>query len=923
MVNLFLGLSAIFGLSFLTAYSGAQLKKPLKALNLRSFFHVISYGQSQCRHKNYSFFNFYPTVNFVPVTNPLPPLSSLATTLSSSTIVSFFHKMAPNKQVDTSLRAPKRIYTATALEHWFQQLTNPWEPQFTPEELKKGRIFYRRGQIREIELGKTDAIIQGKLQQDLDGYAVIEWRKGTHLQTRSSTKDTFSGRALTVAGLYEIEELVAEEANTIKAPEPHKPLSEKTPEKVPHKIPHLPSPLQLFFFTEKNHLFFTISIEGKKITSHKKFTIKEREPLIQVANFAKRAGFHLQAKDGSYCMEASTRIVSFFEREYPQWKKHFALKMDNSAKSLTKGIQKVQLVAKAKSVKENCPTEGWQLEWELFLKGHPLSKKEREQILLHPNQLTLLPKQGLVQIEPKKVALIKDWQHDRPFKDASNSLPPYMLFSLFERAEVLLTPDLDAWRNRLLQENTEEKTLEPPCLRPYQRQGVQWLQHLCSNGCHALLADEMGLGKTLQLLSLLHTNPISDKPSLVVCPASVIPVWNTEIRRFFPETKVAILKKDYHFKTDTRPDVLWLSSYSQLRRHKTLLEEVSFGYSILDEAQFIKNPEAKVTQACLNIQAKCRIALTGTPLENRYLDLWTLFRFLMPGLLSSRKKFEERMQNAKATEKLRKQIAPFVLRRLKKEVAKELPEKVEMELACPLTELQQKQYHRFVEEAIHTFGEKFQRVTSQNKMSFLSLLMRLRQVCCDPALLPSVDADLNQSGKLNVLADKLSSLLANQHKAVIFSQFVTLLARVKKLLEERFPQIPIYELTGKTLDRKKPVAEFQKGKNPSIILVSLRAGGTGITLHCGEYVFLLDPWWNPAVEQQAIDRVHRIGQNRTVFIYHMIAKGTIEERIQRMKADKLRLSDQIVGKLQDISLFRHYFRSLSELIALLPEENTD
>jgi len=303
----------------------------------------------------------------------------------------------------------------------------------------------------------------------------------------------------------------------------------------------------------------------------------------------------------------------------------------------------------------------------------------------------------------------------------------------------------------------------------------------------------------------------------------------------------------------------------------------------------------------------------------------------MPGLLGVRRHFEGSLDihaMEALGERIRTQIAPFVLRRTKKDVASELPPKVEVDLMCPMTDLQREEYERLSKEGLQSLGTNINEAVQQRSMGFLTLLTRLRQVSCDPDLLPwcKGKTDLSQSGKLNALAEKLAEVLASGHKVVIFSQFVTLLNRVRTLLSERFAQIPLFELTGQTLDRAVPVTAFQKTQGPACILVSLRAGGTGITLHAADYVFLLDPWWNPAVEDQAVDRVHRIGQDRTVFVYRMIAVGGIEERIQQLKAKKRSQFDRVVGKLIDVSDFGNYFKSLNELIELIPnigEANAD
>jgi SNF2 family DNA or RNA helicase len=355
-----------------------------------------------------------------------------------------------------------------------------------------------------------------------------------------------------------------------------------------------------------------------------------------------------------------------------------------------------------------------------------------------------------------------------------------------------------------------------------------------------------------------------------------------------------------------------------LRRQRPLLDVVEFGYAVLDEAQFIKNPDAKVAQACYSIRAHHRIALTGTPLENRQLDLWSNFHFLMPGLLGRRESFERHVTDngERATRELRTLIGPFLLRRTKQDVATELPPKTLAVLPCPLTDAQRVEYARICEEGLRRLGEDLRNALKERSFGVFALLTRLRQVCCDPSLLPWVPENPGQSGKINALCDIVGDLFAAGHKVVVFSQFVSLLRRVDAALQAAYPQVPRYAITGATPDRTRPVVEFQGGSGAAAMLVSLKAAGTGITLHAADYVFLLDPWWNPAVEEQAIDRVHRIGQTRNVFVYRLIAPGTIEERIQVLQAGKRELFRQVVdGIPAGLDLVEH-FHSLTSLIRL-------
>jgi SNF2 family DNA or RNA helicase len=492
-----------------------------------------------------------------------------------------------------------------------------------------------------------------------------------------------------------------------------------------------------------------------------------------------------------------------------------------------------------------------------------------------------------------------------------------MLFSLFEKTNVQWSCDagLKQWRKQVL-DTTNETLAMPPWLRRYQEEGVAWLAQRLHCGCHPLLADEMGLGKTMQVLSLLAVRPVANKPVLIVCPASVVPVWEQEAARFFPELKVHCVRAGDHFANASEP-VVWLCSYTQLRRHKAFLTDVDFGYAVLDEAQFIKNPDTKVAQACLNIRADHRLALSGTPLENKHLDLWMVFRFLMPGLLGQRKHFEMRIESEgnAFVSLLRRQIAPFVLRRTKAAVLTELPEKLEVLLPCLPTDLQQAEYVRLVTEAKVALNNRIAGSGADTVLNLFTWLLRLRQVACHPALLPGMaTTHWSQSGKIVALIDRLEAIFDSGKKVVIFSQFVAFLEHVARALDECYPKVPRYQLTGETKNRSEPVAGFQRTQGGGVILVSLRAGGTGITLHAADYVFLLDPWWNPAVEAQAVDRVHRMGQKSSVMVYRMITPGTLEERIQLLKEKKSALFDAVVGDLPPVSALDHYFSSLGALI---------
>jgi superfamily II DNA or RNA helicase len=841
-----------------------------------------------------------------------------------------------------SSHGPKRVYTPQSLEFWFEKLAVEWEQFFGSEPVERGHQMYRDSEIREIELGAQDAIIHRKVDKK-EEYAVIEW-EGNELRVRSSTTDEALAHAIAVAGLHEIEELVADEMSGKLAigSTPPMPMAKNghpattTGESNGHAAKPEPAGngkdrdlLLSFTATGEGLVFLAFWKQGKNripalgnTAIHP--TATERAKLIALATYARKAHFRYNQVTHAYAMEALADIPGFLKDVLPHWKKQFGVEVDAKVDSLKLGARTIEIeaVAERKTARGAAgagETGGLNLRW-IFRAGEKLLTDEQAAALLkHGRTPFLVPDLGIVTMAQEKWDSLHQWQKNLEETEAAGEVPPYLIFSLFNdsRISVTLGPELEAWRKKVL-----TPPIAPPALadylRNYQRRGVEWMHHLCETGCHGLLADEMGLGKTAQVIALLKARPMSEHRHIVVCPASVVPVWREEIARFFPEAKVETLKAGHDFATTNKEPCIWLASYTQLRKHRALLDSASFGYAVLDEGQFIKNPDAKVTQACFALKAQHRLVLTGTPLENRQLDLWSIFRYLLPGLLGSRAAFESALATDRdgTIRRLRAQIDPFKLRRTKNEVATELPPKVEMDLLCPLTEVQRAEYARICTEGLQRLGEDITVALREKSFGFLALLTRLRQVCCDPDLLPWLNAPLSDSGKLQLLVEKLQEVVGSGHKVVIFSQFVTLLDRVRSALAAHYPDLPRYEITGMTVDRQKPVKDFQSAQGAAVMLVSLKAAGTGITLHAADYVFLLDPWWNPAVEDQAIDRVHRIGQTNTVFVYRMVTAGTIEERIQALKADKKALFDQIVGGHAGDFEWTKHFSSLNNLIQL-------
>ena len=431
-------------------------------------------------------------------------------------------------------------------------------------------------------------------------------------------------------------------------------------------------------------------------------------------------------------------------------------------------------------------------------------------------------------------------------------------------------------------------------LRPYQRQGVNWLALMQRGGLGATLADDMGLGKTLQALCVLRGR------CLVVCPTSVVYNWAKELARFRPQLPFSI----YHGKLrqlSDEADVV-LTSYALLRLDAHVLQAREWDVVVLDEAQTIKNPESQVTQAAYGLRSRFRLTLTGTPIENRLDELWSQFQFTNPGLLGGRSEFQQRYAQPIAlgepgvAAQLRRKIAPFLLRRDKRSVAPELPPRSDVVLYCDLSESERELYDALYHSTRSEVVEHLKR--GGGVMQALEALLRLRQAACHPALIPGQQAE--DSSKLQRLLAALEQVQADGHRALVFSQWTSLLDLVEPHL--RRAGVGFNRLDGRTRDRQSVVETFQREDGPTVMLLSLKAGGTGLNLTAADHVFLLDLWWNPAVEEQAADRAHRIGQQRPVFVHRLVARETVEERIlelQRAKrgvaAAALADSDQAAG----------------------------
>lgn len=453
-------------------------------------------------------------------------------------------------------------------------------------------------------------------------------------------------------------------------------------------------------------------------------------------------------------------------------------------------------------------------------------------------------------------------------------------------------------------------------LRPYQREGLGWLHFLQDFGFGGCLADDMGLGKTIQVLSLLEerrmlrrTSRASDRlpPSLVVMPRSLVFNWKQEAARFTPELRIlehtgGVRIRDHRHFDDY--DAVF-TTYGTLRRDASFFKDKLFDYAILDEAQAIKNSSTESAKAARLLRSRYRLALSGTPIENHLGELWSLFDFLNPGMLGSATVFKlGKGSGMKLSEEQRsllsRALRPFILRRTKAQVAGDLPAKVEQTLFCQLEPAQRTLYNELRDHYRRTILNRIEQDgLNKSKIHILEALLRLRQAAIHPGLIDRSRAN-ESSAKLEMLMPQLAEILDEGHKALIFSQFTSMLG----ILRSRLDQLGIrYEyLDGQTGDRATPVERFQNNPESKLFLISLKAGGLGLNLTAAEYVFLLDPWWNPAVEAQAVDRTHRIGQTRSVFAYRLIAKDTVEEKVLELQETKREIADAIIN--QDNSLLR-------------------
>ena len=577
---------------------------------------------------------------------------------------------------------------------------------------------------------------------------------------------------------------------------------------------------------------------------------------------------------------------------------------------LTPRALKPRLVVKGSGIDWLSVSAEWEAE------GMKLSKSDLERLAAATSRFVKLPNAGWVELDTNAVQGAHEAMADMGV-DGLMAVPQKVGLEHVAHLDedglqrFVDSPEALALRERVRDfkgvPSAELPKLLQAELRPYQKDGFDFLAHLVRVRLGGILADDMGLGKTLQTLTWLawlkEQNKKNPKPSLVICPASVLHNWRREAERFTPDMKVLVLESGaarHNLRKQIPQHDIIVTNYALLRRDLEEFHKYSFRAVILDEAQFIKNPGAQVTQSVKQLKCENKIALTGTPLENRLLDLWSIVDFIQPGYLGTQEQFldtyEPRGENAESEQRIARRrlsakLRPLLLRRLKKHVAKDLPDRIEERRDCPLGEDQRMLYlaelrrsRDQVMKAVETQG------LNKSKMHVLAALTRLRQVCCHPALVGNDTA----SGKTDTLFELLDPLIADGQNVLVFSQFVQMLELLQKECKAR--NIHTHVLTGQTKDRQSVVNEFQKESGACVFLLSLRAAGTGLNLTNASYVVLYDPWWNPAVEAQAIDRSHRIGQTQTVNAYRLIAPGTVEEKIWELQQSKAKTIADVLGE---------------------------
>jgi superfamily II DNA or RNA helicase len=653
-----------------------------------------------------------------------------------------------------------------------------------------------------------------------------------------------------------------------------------------------------------------------------------------------RSGFSSPDANGKLQLLGQSSVLNFLAREFPKLQREWSVTLDEQLENRTlKNIERVEPQFQITSSGVQ-----WFDLGVVFAAsgGETFSAAEIQRLILSGQNHTRLKNGRMAMIDTGAVEELQEvlldcapQQHAAGYR-ISNTQAGFLEATLRQHGDWKIQAPT-AWRDRAAKQSGEAKLECPPLgylekvLRPYQKQGVAWLHFLRTNGFGGILADEMGLGKTLQTLAFLRSlrsgggHPPSSilHPHLIVCPTSLVFNWVAEAKKFTPELKVLALhgpERHARFNEIATSDMV-VTSYALIRRDAEKYRGLEFDTVALDEAQHIKNRQTQNAQAVKAVKAKHRIVLTGTPLENSVLDLWSIFDFLMPGYLGTAKDFRERYElpiakekNAEAQTRLARRLRPFMLRRLKRDVAEDLPAKLEQVSFCELTPDQRSVYQQVIEasrkEVLEAVGAQG---IAKSRMVVLTALLRLRQVCCDLRLLKLDNVNpANASGKLEMFGELLEEVIDGGHRLLVFSQFVGMLTLLKERLAEE--KIEFCYLDGSTTNRAAVVEKFQTNAAIPVFLISLKAGGVGLNLTGADTVIHFDPWWNPAVEDQATDRAHRIGQTKVVTSYKLITRDTVEEKILTLQNRKREIIQATIGGEEEFAAALNW-DEIQELLA--------
>ncbi len=665
------------------------------------------------------------------------------------------------------------------------------------------------------------------------------------------------------------------------------------------------------------------------------YAIRDFAAEQQARSRLQRHGFIGPDREDQWVLDGQNAVLNFFAREYPRLQQEWRVTLDAHLEQRTlKNIERIEPRFEITS----SGVQWFDLSMVFSSSGgEAFSPADIQRLLRSGQSHTRLKNGKFAVLDPGAAEELQETlldcapqQHAQRYRIQTQQAG--FLEATLRQHPTWQVQAPDTWRERAVRQSGEMELKCPPLgsletvLRPYQKQGVAWLRLLRENQFGGILADEMGLGKTLQALAHLRLcqlewaapdtdakvagrgatvdqSATSRRPHLIVCPTSLVFNWLAEAGKFVPDLRVIALhgpRRHQLFAEVPHADIA-LTSYALIRRDAERYCELEFDTVILDEAQHIKNRQTQNAQTVKAIRSRHRLVLTGTPLENSVLDLWSIFDFLMPGYLGTARDFHERYEvpivkekSAAAQTRLARRLRPFLLRRLKREVAPDLPAKLEQVAYCELTPPQRAVYQQFLEatrqEVLAATGPQH---LARNRMLVLTALLRLRQVCCDLRLLPLEQKTPPASGKFDLFRELLEQVLDGGHRVLVFSQFVAMLQLLKVHLEAE--GIDYCYLDGATTDRARAVDRFQTQRDIPVFLISLKAGGVGLNLAGADTVIHFDPWWNPAVEDQATDRAHRLGQQQVVTSYKLITRETVEEKILLLQQRKRDVIAATVG----------------------------